>query len=99
MALAHQDAIVDALSPLASSALETDGCRVAASPTKSTTKYSTRLNGKRTSISLEAEFWSALKEIARSRRTSHHAMISENCLGAQAIKLVQRNSLVCVGIF
>ena len=40
-------------------------------------KYSVALDGHRTSVSLEPEFWQALKEIAAARRESLSALGSE----------------------
>ncbi|MBT4425926.1 MAG: ribbon-helix-helix domain-containing protein [Rhodospirillaceae bacterium] len=40
-------------------------------------KYSVALDGHRTSVSLEPEFWQALKEIAAARRESLSALVSE----------------------
>lgn len=56
-------------------------------PGKSTSKYTTLLNGKKTSVSLEIEFWNALKEIAASRQTSHHTVISEIASQPQQLNL------------
>ena len=40
-------------------------------------KYSVAIDGHRTSVSLEPEFWQALKEIAAARRESLSALVSE----------------------
>ena len=40
-------------------------------------KYSVALDGHRTSVSLEPEFWQALKEIAAARRESLSALVTE----------------------
>lgn len=41
------------------------------------TKHSVTIDGHRTSISLEREFWEALREIARARGLSVTALIAE----------------------
>jgi predicted DNA-binding ribbon-helix-helix protein len=38
-------------------------------------KHSITINGQKTSLSLEEEFWSALKEIAIRRRTTPSALV------------------------
>ena len=43
----------------------------------SVVKHSVSLAGRRTSVSLENEFWKALKEIARQRKMSLSALIFE----------------------
>ena len=40
-------------------------------------KYSVAIDGHRTSVSLEPEFWRALKNIAAARRESLSALVSE----------------------
>ena len=40
-------------------------------------KYSVAIDGHRTSVSLEPEFWQALKNIAAARRESLSALVSE----------------------
>ncbi|QIK40500.1 ribbon-helix-helix domain-containing protein [Pontivivens nitratireducens] len=40
------------------------------------TKHSVTLRGHRTSISLEPEFWSAFRDIARRRSLSTNALVS-----------------------
>ncbi|MBT3926278.1 MAG: ribbon-helix-helix domain-containing protein [Rhodospirillaceae bacterium] len=40
-------------------------------------KYSVAIDGHRTSVSLEPEFWQALKEIAAARRESLSALVTE----------------------
>ena len=40
-------------------------------------KYSIAIDGHRTSVSLEPEFWRALKDIAAARRQSLGALVSE----------------------
>ena len=40
-------------------------------------KYSVAIDGHRTSVSLEPEFWQALKTIAAVRRESLRALVSE----------------------
>lgn len=40
-------------------------------------KYSVEIDGHRTSVSLEPEFWQALKNIAAARRESLSALVSE----------------------
>ncbi|MDA1355118.1 MAG: ribbon-helix-helix domain-containing protein [Proteobacteria bacterium] len=40
-------------------------------------KYSVAIDGHRTSVSLEPEFWQALKTIAAARRESLSALVSE----------------------
>jgi predicted DNA-binding ribbon-helix-helix protein len=40
-------------------------------------KYSVAIDGHRTSVSLEPEFWQALKAIAAARRESLSALVSE----------------------
>ena len=40
-------------------------------------KYSIAIDGHRTSVSLEPEFWRALKEIAAARHTTLSALVTE----------------------
>ncbi len=40
-------------------------------------KYSVAIDGHRTSVSLEPEFWGALKEIAATRRMTLSALVTE----------------------
>ena len=40
-------------------------------------KYSVAIDGHRTSVSLEPEFWRALKEIAAARRVTLGALVTE----------------------
>ncbi len=40
-------------------------------------KYSVAIDGHRTSVSLEPEFWRALKQIAAARRVTLGALVSE----------------------
>ena len=40
-------------------------------------KYSVAIEGHRTSVSLEPEFWQALKDIAAARQASLGALVSE----------------------
>ncbi|MEM1073010.1 MAG: ribbon-helix-helix domain-containing protein [Pseudomonadota bacterium] len=40
-------------------------------------KHSVKLNGHRTSVSLEDEFWNALRDIAAREKTTMHALITE----------------------
>ncbi len=40
-------------------------------------KYSVAIDGHRTSVSLEPEFWRALKQIAAVRRVTMGALVSE----------------------
>ena len=45
-------------------------------PVEAVNKRSVVLAGHRTSISLEAEFWGALREVARVRRVSVNALVA-----------------------
>ncbi len=45
-------------------------------PAEAVNKRSVVLAGHRTSISLEAEFWQALREVARIRRLSVNALVA-----------------------
>ena len=44
---------------------------------RSISEYSIAIDGHRTSVSLEPEFWRALKDIAAARRQSLGALVSE----------------------
>ena len=62
-------------------------------------KHSGSLAGRRTSISLEDEFWSALKEIARDRNMSFSAVIREIQANQQYGNLCSAIRLFVLGVY
>jgi predicted DNA-binding ribbon-helix-helix protein len=65
----------------------------------SVVKHSVSLAGRRTSVSLENEFWKALKEIARQRKMSLSALIREIQANQQYGNLCSAIRLFVFGVY
>jgi predicted DNA-binding ribbon-helix-helix protein len=65
----------------------------------SVVKHSVSLAGRRTSVSLENEFWKALKEIARQRKMSLSALIREIQANQQYGNLCSAIRLFVLGVY
>jgi predicted DNA-binding ribbon-helix-helix protein len=65
----------------------------------SVVKHSVSLAGRRTSVSLENEFWQALKEIGRQRKMSLSALILEIQANQQCGNLCSAIRLFVLGVY